>query len=403
MNARIFRDMDSIITISSAELALIVSSLKCSDVRKQPRIAESCLTKIIENGVADGPDVDDILYCSDDRLCRISHAISVWRWCEIFSIPSRYYYPRPKRKHSSVSGTPSLLPEDLADLLIKLERIGYSVDPLPLVTKLQPRVASRVFLTDAELTVLWYETTKHKTPCVSFGVKVTQINHPLRKEKFKTVTGYKAEVTWAQNKTPISLVVNAPKYRTRPAPRRTKCEVCGYEWHRGDPESSAAHRKEHARRLKYLSPKPNMRFNKWEQEGLIHVNTQSPRWLHSEIYLRALAFKREFRYDFVQWDPEGDPDPHAHGYLFIDSDSVATGACAFRWREYGNESCWALQWIWITSQYRRSGILTKRWKPLRRHHGDFVLEPPVSDAMVAFVTKMGDQSLLETPSRRIVD
>ena len=198
---------------------------------------------------------------------------------------------------------------------------------------------------------------------------------------------------------PLELTVKGPKYRWRRAPVLVKCEVCGYEWYRGDPDSSANHRREHARRLKYLDPKPNPRFRDVEHEqqtGLVHVTTSSSRWVHAEIYLRAAAFRREFQYDFVQWGgPEGDTDPNVRGYLFIDSANVAVGACAFRWRGDEDGSFWGLQWVWIAPKYRRSGVLNKHWNTLRQLHGDFYVEPPVSDAMIAFLKRNGDQRLLQ--------
>ena len=160
------------------------------------------------------------------------------------------------------------------------------------------------------------------------------------------------------------------------------------------------HRKEHAKRMKYLEPKPNRRFSKeaQSQDGLYLVTTNSKKWIHGEIYLRALAFKRELQYDFIQWDNStGDPDPDVHGYLFINPDNVVVGACAFRLCEYEDEDMpiRRLDWIWVTPKYRRSGVLTRRWKTLWQRYGDFRLEPPVSAEMVAFLNKHGDQKLLE--------
>ena len=46
--------------------------------------------------------------------------------------------------------------------------------------------------------------------------------------------------------------------------------------------------------MKYLDPKPYRRLSKanQDQDGLVLVTSNSSRWRHGVIYLRALAFKR---------------------------------------------------------------------------------------------------------------
>jgi hypothetical protein len=145
-----------------------------------------------------------------------------------------------------------------------------------------------------------------------------------------------------------------------------------------------------------LEPSPDPRFlealaNQPEPEL---VTSASPQWRHQAIYARALTFQREFGYDFVQWgSPEGDDDPKVHGFLFNDDSGVfghgaIAGACAFRWREWKNRPpSWGLQWIWVAPKARRHGILSRRWPMLRARFGDFVIEPPLSEAMAAFAAK----------------
>ncbi len=204
-------------TVSPAELECIVNSLKSQTRQSEPQIVESCFTKAVENGFADYPDIQDILCYSDARIESIYHGISVERWCEIFSVHRRYFYPTPRRKQSSVDGDCGVSAEDLADLLIYLERTGYSIEPLSLVTKLSSELADHAFVSHAGLHVLWYEKTRHKTPPIFFMVESDEVGQGRREEKFKTATGYKVEVTWNNDSRPIELVVKAPKFRSRPA------------------------------------------------------------------------------------------------------------------------------------------------------------------------------------------
>lgn len=380
------------------ELKAIVKSLKSLVRLRRPEIVEECLAKVITNGFADFIDIEDILYNSDERLARISRFVSAARWRELFSICVRDYYRRTTEKQSIFLEYQGISTEDLACLLMNIERVGYSINPLPFVAQLLPKLADRPFVTNLELDILQYEENRHKMDSIHLYVKADEMGQRRNKEKFKTATGYKAEVVWNKNDDPVQLIIKAPKYRSRPAPKSTTCDVCGLTWLQGVKEESAAHRKEHKRHMKYLDPKPYRRLSKANQNqgGLVLVTSNSSRWRHGEIYLRALAFKREFRYDFVQWEsPEGDSDPSARGYLFMNPDNIVVGACAFRQREYKDKAVWSLQWIWITRKYRRAGVLTKHWKTLRQRYGDFHLEHPVSDAMVAFLEKNGDKKLLE--------
>lgn len=174
------------------------------------------------------------------------------------------------------------------------------------------------------------------------------------------------------------------------------CDQCGIEWTRGDPDSSASHRRQHKHRMKYLDPQPVARVLEersadiWSEE----VTAASPLWRHDEMYNRAYAFKREQRYDFVQWDnPER--DHAAKGYLFADADGRIIGCCAFRFREYTNhQPGWALQFVWVAPPYRRSGVLAERWPAFRDRFGDFLVEGPVSTPMQAFLRRVGDERLM---------
>ncbi|MCY4362235.1 MAG: hypothetical protein OXE42_08625 [Gammaproteobacteria bacterium] len=376
----------------------IVKSLKPHIRPRRTEIVEECFTKVVKDGSAKFTDIGDIFCYSDGHLERISRIIRPERWCEIFSISIRNYCRRPTERQSIVSQFQGISVEDLAHLLINIERVGYTVNPLSLVNQLLPMLADRPFVNDSELDIIWYKKSRHKMDSIHFYVKADEIGQRRNKEKFMTTTGYKAEVVRNENDEPVQLIIKAPKYRSKPAPKSTTCDVCGYTWLQGIKEESAAHRKEHNRHMKYLDPKPYRRLSKvnQDQDGLVLVTSNSSKWRHGVIYLRALAFKREFGYDFIPWEsPEGNPDPSARGYLFMNPDNIVVGACAIWPYEYKDKAIWSLQWIWITRKYRRSGVLTKHWKTFRQRYGDFHLEQPVSDAMVAFLEKNGDKYLLE--------
>ena len=384
--------------VSSAELESIISGIKSPIRRRTPHIAEESLLKVANNGYASYSDIEDIIYHSDNRINMLTGVMSLKRWCDLFSVSRRTYYSKPRKQQQSAWGSEGVAAADLALLLIYFERIGYSIETLPLIIALKEDLNRRPFITDSELQVFWYETTRHKSAPVILRVDRNDVGEGWKEEKFKTTTGYKAEVIWNDEEKPIRLTVKGPKYRWRPDPIRTVCDVCGCEWYRGDRESSASHRKEHAKRLKYLDPQPNPRFGERVQgrHHLCLVGTKSPQWMHREMYLRALAFQREFKFDFIQWESlKGDTDPYVRGYLFVMPSSVVVGACALRWREHEERFFWGLQWIWISPGYRRKGILTRHWPALRKSYGDYFVEAPVSDEMMSFLEKYKDTGLTD--------
>jgi hypothetical protein len=48
---------------------------------------------------------------------------------------------------------------------------------------------------------------------------------------------------------------------------------------------------------------------------------------------------------------------------------------------------WALGWAWFHPYARRRGYLSQAWPYFRKRFGGFILEPPLSEAMEAFVAK----------------
>lgn len=117
--------------------------------------------------------------------------------------------------------------------------------------------------------------------------------------------------------------------------------------------------------------------------------------MRREVERFAIYFRREFSYDFQQFEAtekirEGDKAYAA--YLFINEPNhyprVWTGACCFRWRNLKDaEPRWGMQWMWLHPYYRGQGILTRAWDKFHEAYGNFLCEPPFSAAMQAFLLK----------------
>lgn len=136
---------------------------------------------------------------------------------------------------------------------------------------------------------------------------------------------------------------------------------------------------------------------KYEDQQLIKVERGSDRPLRKEVARLAYYFRREFHYDFVQFE-EADETPYT-AYLFANETRryprVWAGGCCFRTRSYEDleRPFEALQWAWIHPYCRSRGILKESWATLRANHGDFFAEPPVSPAMRAFLLKHNADSV----------
>ncbi|KAA9384117.1 hypothetical protein [Neorhizobium galegae] len=136
-----------------------------------------------------------------------------------------------------------------------------------------------------------------------------------------------------------------------------------------------------------IDPKPHRKFALALERDFdaAWVGTDAPLWKRKEVYERARVFRREFGYDFVQWSFEHDPD--AVGFLFSDQEARIVGACTFRPQQESTVRPWRLDCIWLCPDARRSGLLGRLGGRFRQRFGVFNIEPPISEAMKAFLIK----------------
>jgi hypothetical protein len=330
------------LNLTSDELKAVLSALQATTDDQKPYI--NLVSEILHKRWASFTDIEDLFYLMDSRIDSIRSDMTVRRWCEILSIPFRSVYFRPASQQIESLGFQAVSATDVAGLLINLESLGFRTDPSPLVRELLPTIKLRQFLTDHELSILWYAKARGKKTPLTLSVMPVSEQTETQVQIFTTQTGYQIEYSCSEESRPIWLSSRSPRYRRRPTQKSETCAACGYEWTRGDTGSSAAHRKEHKRRLAYLEPKPiaEMISEFGDAGRLVVVTTASSIKMHKEIYLRALAFKREFGYDFVQWGKPRGTDPDARGFLFLNSEGIILGACAFRNREHQNTRWQAL-------------------------------------------------------------
>lgn len=353
-----------------------------------PRI----ITAIANSGWALSWQVEDLISLSDPRLDSFRHRLDLDELGAALGIQKRNVCQRPRSITRSAGLYDAWSAMDFATLVISLEMLGFMVDPSSLVDLLLPEIPKKGYISNSALDVLWFKRCRFKN---LITLKADDAGKLAEIKDHNLARGYKAEVWIDVDGKPASITVRGPKHRVVRAPVPVKC-ACGQTWYRGDPESSLDHRKEHKRRMAYLDPKPHPEVLKDRAAGVFdeHVSMLSEPWRNEEMYSRALAFKREESYDFVQWSKQ-ETDLNTHGFLFADDDGRIVGACAFRYRVYENASPrWGMQWIWVAPPHRRRGVLASRWSKFRERFGDFDVEIPVSAAMTAFLAKVGDSHLI---------
>lgn len=388
--------------ISTDLLSAFWEALNRPVLRANPLGAARTIDRILGAGWAHRYQVEDLLHDMDARLAdgrlwsRIDDMLAAFgiRWEAVCRTPPKY--------QTTVSIDDGLRVEQLGTFLANLERLGFSVDPLPFARAAAAHIAKGSLITNDQLNMLWFEKTRHKTSSQVLTASARPAGSP-DVQQITTATGYRVSYYVASG-TPWMIEATAPKYRRPREPIKTDCPECGWTYYRGNPESSRSHRREHKRRMSYLAPEPLPSDRLANvKDGLIEVRSWSPDWMRREVYERAFAFKREFSYDFVQWS-QNETDPRTHGFLFVDAAARVVGACAFRWREPGDaEAYWGLQWIWIAPAFRRQGVLASRWPNFRKQFGAFYVEPPLSQAMKDFLLSHCDEGLEDYPPRAGAD
>jgi hypothetical protein len=313
---------------------------------------------------------------------------------EQFGIPHQSLFHKPQHLDDDVLDFDGFTATDATGLLIFMEMLGLRTHPALLVSALTPMISDKRLLTVAEYKILTYQQSVGKSK-MTLRSSLKRDNSLSKEEVFRCAAGYRYKMI-RQNGQALSLEVRGPKHRQLKHVDTT-CSYCNHTYRTNTPSETRAHREIHKWTQQLLDPKPNARLAQRFALGFNaeRVDASTPLWIQAEVYRRAVRFKREFGYDFIQWpgDDRKSVGPDWHGYLIpAGTDGCIAGGCAFTLRPMeGGSTRWALQWIWLAPKYRRSGLLLQRWAYFLEQYGDFFIEPPLSDAMKAFVREHGSE------------
>lgn len=344
-----------------------------------------------ERAVRDGwcllSDLGDVMEQQDPRIYHLERHMK--EACKVFGVPIRSTLFRPSSPYSQSLLFDGLSVVDAACLMVTFEQFGFTVDPSPLVQLLSHRISGQQKLSSEEFSLFFYDRLRFRS-MVTLATERAPSNADV--EVLQTQTGHRLE--WrSDGAAQASLIVKGPRYRPRRPGTELTCDYCGLSYTRGDMDSSREHRRYHSRVQRCFDPSPSAPLRRlFEEVGDLayRVDQRSPKPLHREMYERAVMFKREMQFDFIQWaapPARGPIQEDAIGWLICSPDSPSTirGACAFRERE----SSWTMDWAWIAPSSRRQGLMTALWPTLVQAMGDFPLETPLSEAMREFVSKHG--------------
>ncbi|WP_144967989.1 hypothetical protein [Pseudomonas sp. DE0010] len=350
----------------------------------------------LKEGVARNTDIGDYLITTEARAFSSIEYIFE-ELLVLFDIAQQSVGRRPVDPDDEIPLTQALNAVDATALIIGLQQVGLQVDPSRLVRELTETLEGREVLTSNELEIVLYD---HYV-----GRRRTVLNaaqgpiHPLSPETtHQDEAGYRFTMKWDGDAV-VWLEVLGPRYRNPEHQEHTVCEFCGHSYYTNNTQEARIHSEVHSRKKQMIDPQPDEQFaerlSTLGRAGEL-VDQGSPLWMHGAVCDRAFEFKREFKYDFVQWD--GSSTRRAgedwRGWLFAADDMGAiAGACGFMRLDGAVDGPeWSLQWIWLAPKYRRAGLLEARWPSFLQAYGDFDIERPLSPAMKAFVRKHGTQS-----------
>ncbi len=127
-------------------------------------------------------------------------------------------------------------------------------------------------------------------------------------------------------------------------------------------------------------------------DGVLFIEPTSAEVHKDALELLAEYFKKEFKYDYLQYENDGN-DKYCVGVLFVEKEwdlvehihhhphRVIGGAC-FRMLE--NEA-YILDWVWFHPFARNRKNLRKHWASFKSKFGEFQVTPPLSAQMAKFL------------------
>lgn len=166
---------------------------------------------------------------------------------------------------------------------------------------------------------------------------------------------------------------------------------------------SRGHERHYEIRLPFVKVVKNPQQNEIPTDvPFLIVGPNSPLAWRKAAENLACYFRREFGYDFVQYQAtecHHDWSLAKDRVLVFAKKSVNTsfedvfcffGAVSVRWIKWSNAPpSWSIEWVWFHPYERGKGHMTKAWPFILQMFPEPSVAPPISPAMKSFLVKVG--------------
>lgn len=212
------------------------------------------LNSLLQRGWAYMSQVEDYLAHYDPRLINFpfERALPLW------DLHTELVTTRPKYVTSATMLMNALPVAALASLTITFERMGFEVDPAPLVDALKEPIHQRPLVTHCEFDVLGYEATQRRYQMLLTASSI-EPRSPWEETVIRTGRGVRVKLITCAGM-PFRLEARSTSYRAPKPSRFVTCPYCGHQYTTGDLQSRDDHRTQHARVRRVVDPTPKRQF-----------------------------------------------------------------------------------------------------------------------------------------------
>jgi hypothetical protein len=121
------------------------------------------LGPVLQKGWGNAADISDLIWEGDIRAYQLFHRTEKFHFLRThFDLHFVHVFEGPCKKVDEVWGEPAMRASDIAQLLMEIERLGFSVSPERLTNALKSALSNQSFLTNSEVSVGWYEKQRHR-------------------------------------------------------------------------------------------------------------------------------------------------------------------------------------------------------------------------------------------------
>ncbi|MGN6820145.1 MAG: hypothetical protein ACTHJR_15885 [Sphingomonas sp.] len=167
--------------------------------------------QIVQDGWAINIDIQDVVWETDDRADQLfRHHDAFECLLEPFKLRFESRLKGPFANSDTLYGHNAMRIAEVAAYIMEIERLGFSVDPTPIVEAIRPALLKEKYLTNHEVSVVRYQKERHRCEGIILRSK---LGNPTDVETVTTHSGYKATAVLNEEGKATVLRVTAPKSR----------------------------------------------------------------------------------------------------------------------------------------------------------------------------------------------